>query len=102
VREALAIRITAQPDLEVCDEAADATEALRLAAAADSDVAVIDIALSTGDGIDPIKRLKHSGFGRHCKPCRVRIHGVGLLSSLILTAPLTEWATPAFEWPRPR
>jgi DNA-binding NarL/FixJ family response regulator len=58
VREALAIRIAAQPDLEVCGEAADATEALRLAAATDPDVAVIDIGLKAGNGIDLIKRLK--------------------------------------------
>jgi DNA-binding NarL/FixJ family response regulator len=58
VREALTIRIVAQPDLEVCGEAADANEALRLAAATDPDVAVIDIALKNGNGIDLIKRLK--------------------------------------------
>jgi len=58
VREALTIRIAAQPDLVVCGEAADPTEALRLAAATDPDVAVIDIALRTGNGIDLIKRLK--------------------------------------------
>jgi DNA-binding NarL/FixJ family response regulator len=58
VREALAIRLAAQPDLEVCGEAADAAEALRLAAATDPDVAVIDIGLKAGDGIDLIKRLK--------------------------------------------
>ena len=58
VREALTIRIAAQPDLEVCGEAADANEALRIAAATDPDVAVIDIALKPGNGIDLIKRLK--------------------------------------------
>ncbi len=58
IREALAIRIAAQPDLEVCGEAADANEALRLAAATDPDVAVIDIGLNEGNGIDLIKRLK--------------------------------------------
>jgi DNA-binding NarL/FixJ family response regulator len=58
VREALAIRIAAQSDLEVCGEAADATEALRLAAATDPDVAVIDIGLKAGNGIDLIKRLR--------------------------------------------
>ena len=42
----------------MCGEAADATEALRLAAATEPDVAVIDIALETGNGIDLIKRLK--------------------------------------------
>jgi DNA-binding NarL/FixJ family response regulator len=58
IREALAIRIAAQLDLEVCGEAADANEALRLAAATDPDVAVIDIGLKAGNGIDLIKRLK--------------------------------------------
>jgi DNA-binding NarL/FixJ family response regulator len=58
VREALIIRIAAQPDLEVCGEAADTAEALQLGAATGPDVAVIDIALKTGNGIDLIKRLK--------------------------------------------
>ncbi len=58
VREALTIRVAAQADMEVCGEAADANEALRLSAATDPDVAVIDIALKAGNGIDLIKRLK--------------------------------------------
>jgi DNA-binding NarL/FixJ family response regulator len=58
VREALAIRIRAEADLEVCGEAEDSADALRIAAAASPDVAVIDIALKTGSGIDLIKRLK--------------------------------------------
>src|SRR5947209_2433865 len=58
VREALSIRIAMQPDLELCGEAADAAEALQVAAATDPDVAVLDIALKTGSGIDLIKRLK--------------------------------------------
>ncbi len=58
VREALAIRIATQPDLEVCGEAADTAEALRLAAETDPDVAIVDIALKTSNGIDLIKRLK--------------------------------------------
>jgi DNA-binding NarL/FixJ family response regulator len=58
VREALAIRISGQPDLEVCGEAADVAEALRVAAEAEPDVAVIDIALKAGSGIDLIKRLR--------------------------------------------
>lgn len=58
VREALALRIAAQPDLEVCGEAADAAEALQLAEATKPDVAVIDIALKSGNGIDLIKRLR--------------------------------------------
>jgi DNA-binding NarL/FixJ family response regulator len=58
VREALALRIELQPDLEVCGEAADTTEALRLVAETQPDIAVIDISLKTGNGIDLIKRIK--------------------------------------------
>jgi DNA-binding NarL/FixJ family response regulator len=43
VREALALRIGRQPDLEVCGEAADISEALRLLSDARPDVAVVDI-----------------------------------------------------------
>jgi DNA-binding NarL/FixJ family response regulator len=60
VREALAMRLSAQPDLEVCGEAASVGEALALVAAHEPDVAVIDIALKMGDGIDLLKRLKFS------------------------------------------
>lgn len=58
VREALALRIGRQRDLEVCGEAADTNEALRLVAETQPDLAVIDISLKTGNGIDLIKRLK--------------------------------------------
>jgi DNA-binding NarL/FixJ family response regulator len=58
VREALALRIGRQPDLEVCGEAADTSEALRLVAEARPDVAVIDISLKTGNGIDLIRRVR--------------------------------------------
>lgn len=58
VREALASRIGRQPDLEVCGEAADMSEALRLVADTQPDLAVIDISLKTGSGIELIKRIK--------------------------------------------
>ncbi|MGP0067299.1 MAG: response regulator transcription factor [Isosphaeraceae bacterium] len=58
VRDALASRIRRQPDLEVCGEAADMAEALRLVAETQPDVAVIDISLKTGSGIDLIRRIK--------------------------------------------
>jgi DNA-binding NarL/FixJ family response regulator len=58
IREALAIRISTQPDLRVCGEAADMAEALRLVVDADPDVAVIDIGLERGNGIDLIKRIR--------------------------------------------
>ena len=58
VREALASRIGRQPDLEVCGEAADMSEALRLIADTQPDLAVIDISLKTDSGIELIKRIK--------------------------------------------
>ena len=58
VREALVSRIGRQPDLEVCGEAADMGEALRLVAELQPDLVVIDISLKTGSGIDLIKRIK--------------------------------------------
>ena len=58
VREALALRIGRQPDMEVCGEAADFPEALRLIAETRPDVAVVDISLKNGSGIDLIKRIR--------------------------------------------
>lgn len=67
VREALVSRIDRQPDMEVCGEAADINEALKLVAGARPDAAVVDITLKTGNGIDLIKRIKD------------RKQGIGLL-----------------------
>jgi DNA-binding NarL/FixJ family response regulator len=58
VREALSIRISTQTGLNVCGEAADVPQALRLVEATDPDVAVVDVALKTGDGIDLIRRIR--------------------------------------------
>jgi DNA-binding NarL/FixJ family response regulator len=58
VREALAIRIAGEPDLEVCGEAADLARAIHVAATTNPDVAIIDLSLKSGSGIDLIKRLK--------------------------------------------
>jgi DNA-binding NarL/FixJ family response regulator len=57
-REGLAVRISAQPDLEVCGQAADTAEALRLVAAVHPDVVVADIQLKTGNGLDLVERIK--------------------------------------------
>jgi DNA-binding NarL/FixJ family response regulator len=63
VREALALRIGRQDDLEVCGEAADTGEALHLVARRRPDVAVVDISLRTGNGIDLIKRINDRDGG---------------------------------------
>lgn len=58
VREALSMRISRAPDLEICGEAEDTGGALQLVDRKKPDVAIVDIALKTGDGIDLIKRIK--------------------------------------------
>ena len=58
VREGLAMLIDRQPDLQVCGEASDVTEGLEQTAATKPDVAVVDIGLKNGDGLDLIRRLK--------------------------------------------
>lgn len=58
MREALALRVNRQSDLEVCGEAEDTGDALRIAVETQPDVAVVDISLKTGNGLELIKRLK--------------------------------------------
>ena len=58
IREALSLRIDRQPDLAVCGEAADIADALRLVGARKPDVAVVDLTLKTGSGIELIKRIR--------------------------------------------
>ena len=58
VREWLTNLIHQQPDLVVCGESADAPQALQAIAATNPDVAVVDISLKSGSGIELIKNLK--------------------------------------------
>ncbi|MBI1850262.1 MAG: response regulator transcription factor [Planctomycetes bacterium] len=62
VRDGLAGRISKQPDLEVCGEAADVPGALRLVASTKPDLAIIDISLKGGDGLDLIKQVRARKF----------------------------------------
>ena len=57
VREGLAMHLNAQPDLEVCGEADDVPSALALFARSDPDLAVIDISLPDGNGLDLVRRI---------------------------------------------
>jgi len=58
VREWLANLINQQSDLQVCGEAANAATALTAIAAAKPDVAVVDITLEGGSGIELIKNIR--------------------------------------------
>jgi DNA-binding NarL/FixJ family response regulator len=84
VREGLALRIEGQPDLEVCGQASDVPEALRAVPATCPDVAVVDISLKAGNGLDLIKRLK-----THPHPVRILVwsmHGENLYAERALRA----------------
>jgi DNA-binding NarL/FixJ family response regulator len=61
VREGLAARIGAQPDMEVCGEAADIESALELIVTKRPSLVIVDIALRDGHGIDLIKRIVAAG-----------------------------------------
>jgi DNA-binding NarL/FixJ family response regulator len=63
VREGLAARIAAQPDMEVCGEADGIESALELILAKRPALVIVDIALRDGHGIDLIKRIVAAGVG---------------------------------------
>jgi DNA-binding NarL/FixJ family response regulator len=58
VREGLAMQIATQADLRVCGEAEDVAGALALLESARPDVAIVDISLKNGNGLDLIRRIK--------------------------------------------
>ncbi len=58
VRRGLANVIGREPDLEVCGEAADVGEALAEVDRTQPDIALIDLTLKAGHGIDLLERLK--------------------------------------------
>lgn len=56
VREGLAARISSQPGLEVCGEAADVDEALALLDETNPELMIVDLMLKSGHGLDLIKK----------------------------------------------
>jgi len=62
VREGLAARISAQPDLEVCGTAADLDEALALIRETNPDLTIVDLALRGSHGLDLIKQVRAAGL----------------------------------------
>jgi DNA-binding NarL/FixJ family response regulator len=62
VREGLAARISAQPDMEVCGEADDIESAMEMVVSTRPWLVIVDIALRDGHGIDLIKRIVAAGI----------------------------------------
>ena len=57
VRDGIRLRLSQEKDLTVCGEAADIAEALRIQEAENPHVALIDISLKTGNGLDLAQRM---------------------------------------------
>lgn len=57
-RDGLAIRIEREKGWEVCGEAADIPEAIQLVDRCRPDLAIIDVSLETGNGIELVKEIK--------------------------------------------
>jgi len=58
VREGLANLIRQQPDFEICGEAGNEPEALELVRTVQPAVAIVDISLETGSGLELVKSIK--------------------------------------------
>jgi DNA-binding NarL/FixJ family response regulator len=58
VQEWLATYLRTQPDLEVCGHATQLREALNAISAAQPDIAIVDLFLKDGSGLDLIKELR--------------------------------------------
>jgi DNA-binding NarL/FixJ family response regulator len=58
IREGLAAVLQNQPSLELCGVAADVDDAIRIVRKTAPDLAIVDVSLKTGNGIDLVKRLK--------------------------------------------
>jgi DNA-binding NarL/FixJ family response regulator len=58
VREGLANLIRQEADLEICGEAAGEPQALQMIAGVQPDVAVVDISLESGSGLELMKNIK--------------------------------------------
>jgi DNA-binding NarL/FixJ family response regulator len=58
VRSGLKLLIDCEPDLSVCGEAANATEAMRLLESQKPDLLIVDLSLKESSGLELIKRIK--------------------------------------------
>ena len=84
VRQGIIGLISTQPDFEVCGEASGIEEALELVAATRPEVAIIDLTLKDGNGIELIKILKERH--RDVKLLVISMHDESLFAERALRA----------------
>jgi DNA-binding NarL/FixJ family response regulator len=84
VRRGLRELVADEPDLEVCGEAEDVTEALQQAKALSPDAVVIDLSLKGGHGLELIQEIKaHDG---RIKMLVSTVHDESLFAERVLRA----------------
>jgi DNA-binding NarL/FixJ family response regulator len=86
VREGLAARLSSQPGLQVCGEAATVDEALALARAMRPALVIVDLALRNGSGLDLIKQLARERGAPRPRILVVSAYEGGLLAERALHA----------------
>jgi DNA-binding NarL/FixJ family response regulator len=84
VRSGLRELISLQPDLEVCGEAADANEAMRLLDSKRPDLMIVDLSLKESSGLELIKRIK--GRAADVKILVSSMHDESLYAERVLNA----------------
>jgi DNA-binding NarL/FixJ family response regulator len=57
-RGGLTVLVDRESDLEICGEACDIDDAIHLIESTTPDIAVVDISLETGNGIELVKEIK--------------------------------------------
>ena len=84
LRKGLADSINEDPNLTTCAQTGSAREAMKLAAAARPDIAVVDISLPDGHGLELIKNLK--AILPHLKILVLSMHDEAVYSARVLRA----------------
>jgi DNA-binding NarL/FixJ family response regulator len=84
VREGLALRISRRSGLEVCGEADNVEDALRLIDQQNPDLAIVDVSLKSGSGVDLIHRIK--ARAGHTKVLVLSMYDEALYAERVLRA----------------
>jgi len=84
VRMGIAELLAHEPDLEICGEASDSPEALQKIVALTPDLAIIDLSLKSGHGIELIERVR--SHGDHVRILVASMHDESLFAERALRA----------------
>ncbi len=81
VRKGLALLLGVEPDLVVCGEAAGERQALKRIKAAKADLAVVDLSLKQGSGLNLIRQLR-----QHCPGLKIVVFSMHAQASYVALA----------------